>query len=334
MNNGFNNFNYGMYYGFNPEYLFRKEEEKKKLRRLGIYAGASVLVYLLIQYAFVILLAMMGLTDKYYSDPYFSSAFDIILVIFSTVPAFAIFGKKMKEVSSVREPIPLGKPYKAWIVVPAVVAGVGACMLGNIVSNYVSAIFSSVNMELSSPEMVMPEGISGIILNLFRVAVVAAVIEEISYRGVVMGNLRYFGDGFAITVSSIVFALVHGNLVQAPMALVAGFAMGYLSLKTGTLWTGVIIHFINNSFSVIVYYASEYFGEDAIAVPYALFVYGLIALGIGCFVLVSQKTKYVTFSNGASILTGSEKSKAFFFSWTMILTIIYMLFTTAQYINA
>ena len=67
-----------------------------------------------------------------------------------------------------------------------------------------------------------------------------------------MGNLRKYGDKFALLASALVFAVMHGNLVQAPFALIAGFGLGYLSIKTGTIWTGIAIHAANNLISVIV----------------------------------------------------------------------------------
>lgn len=70
-------------------------------------------------------------------------------------------------------------------------------------------------------------------------------------RGVVMQPLRKYGDWFAILTSAFVFALMHGNLVQAPFAFIAGIGLGYAVIASGSLWTGILIHLLNNSISVI-----------------------------------------------------------------------------------
>ena len=64
-------------------------------------------------------------------------------------------------------------------------------------------------------------------------------IEEFAMRGVVMQSLRKYGDWFAIIMSSLVLALVHGNMVQIPFAFIAGIAIGYAVTVTGSMWTGV-----------------------------------------------------------------------------------------------
>lgn len=333
MSNDFGNYQWGANTFYNNEYFFRKENEKRILKKLGLYTGAAVLGTVVLQYAFIAILQVFDLVDKYYADAYFSSAFDILIAIFTMLVPFSYFGKKMSEISGNPQPIALSGPYRKSLMVPAVIAGVGFCVLGSIINSYISLFFSSVDVELTAPEIPMAEGFSGIILTFFRVAITAAVVEELSLRGFVMGNLRYYGDGFAIAVSSFIFAAMHGNMVQAPFAFMAGFALGYLSIKTGTLWTGVIIHALNNGLSVAVYYLSKEFGEDEIAVPYALFVYAVVIVGMISFAYFNKKSKDIILSQGASVLSTGEKTTAFFGNATMIITILYMLYITADYIS-
>lgn len=332
MSNGFAGFGYdGPYY--DPEYFMKKELEKKALRKLGIYMGGAILLSILFQNILVLLLQLFSLYDRYYSDAYFSSAVDIIIVVVGMLLPFVIFGGKMKKASGTAQPLMLGKPYKASLMLPAVLAGLGFCMLGNIINSYISAFFSSVNVEFTSPEIPMAEGIGGIILTFFRVAITAAIVEELSFRGFVMGNLRFYGDGFAIAISSVMFALLHGNMVQAPFALMAGFALGYLSVKTGTIWTGVIIHALNNSLSIVVYYLTEHYGQEAILGFYVLLLYGTIVLGTASFAYFALRTRNRPLFNGGSVLSAGEKIKAYFLNLPMLVTVAYMLWVTAEYIN-
>lgn len=333
MHNNFRNYQWNQTGFINDDYFFRKDREKKQLRMLGFYTGAAVLSTIFLQSVIALSLRFFYLTERYYSDAYFSSAIDIIITVIGMLVPFIIFGLKLKKLSGQAEPVALGAPYKKSLMLPAVVAGVGFCMAGNIVNSYISMFFSSMNVEFTSPDIPMAEGVGGIILTFFRVAVTAAIVEEISFRGFVMGNLRFFGDGFAIAVSSFVFAAMHGNMVQAPFALMAGFALGYLSIKTGTLWTGVIIHAINNSLSVAVYYLGEYYGQDNIAIAYALFVYGTVAAGMISFAYFQSRTRHIRLSQGQSVLSAKDKISAFFINATMIVTIIYIVYITADYVN-
>lgn len=332
MNNNFRDFQHlaGAVY---PDFFIRKENEKRTLRRLGFYTGCAVLMSVIVQSIMVLSLELFSLKDRYYSNAYFSSAVDILIVIIGMLLPFLFFGKKMKDVSGISTAPELGSPYKKSLMLPAVIAGVGFCMLGNIINSYITMFFDSFNVELTSPDIPMADGVSGVILTFFRVAITAAIVEEISLRGYVMGTLRFYGDGFAIAVSSVVFAAMHGNMVQAPFALMAGFALGYLSVKTGTIWTGIIIHLLNNSLSLLVYYMSERFGQEQIALPYTFMLFGLIGIGMISFVYFINKTKDISLSNGGSVLGTGEKVKAFFLSPAMILTIAYTVYVTLQYIN-
>ena len=64
-----------------------------------------------------------------------------------------------------------------------------------------------------------------------------------------MQGLRCFGDGVALLVSAIFFALAHFNAMQAANAFLMGLIIGYFVLRTGSLWTGIILHFIINLLS-------------------------------------------------------------------------------------
>jgi len=333
MQNGFGDFRYDGS-NYDAEYFMKKELEKKALRKLGVYTGGAILLSILLQNAIVLSLQLFGLYNRYFSDAYFSSAVDILIVVAGMLLPFVAFGGKMKRASGAHQPLMLGKPYKKMLMLPAVMAGLGFCMLGNIINSYISLFFSNMNVEFTSPEIPMAEGVSGIILTFFRVAITAAVVEEIAFRGYVMGNLRFFGDGFAIAVSSVVFALLHGNMVQAPFALMAGFALGYLSVKTGTIWTAVIIHLLNNSVSTVIYYLSDSYGQDRIVGFYALVLYGTIILGAVSFLFVSVRTRKTPLFAGGSVLGTAEKIMAYFINLPMLMAIGYMLWVTANFIKS
>lgn len=332
MNNSFGDFSYnGSYY--DPEYFMKKEFEKKALKKLGVYTAGAILLSVLMQNVIIMMLQVFKLYDRYFSDAYFSSAVDIIVVVFGMLLPFVIFGIRMKKASGLSQPVMVGRPYSVSLMLPAVFAGLGFCMLGNIINSYITMFFSNMNVEFTSPEIPMADGVGGIILTFFRVAITAAVVEELAFRGYVMGNLRRYGDGFAIAVSSVMFALLHGNMVQAPFALMAGYALGYLSVKTGTVWTGIIIHAFNNSVSTVMYYLGKYLGEEEIIGVYAILLYGTIFIGMLSFVYFSARTRNRPLFKGASVLTTAEKIKAYFLNLPMLMAIAYMLFVTAEYIK-
>lgn len=79
----------------------------------------------------------------------------------------------------------------------------------------------------------------------FYSAVLAPVWEEIIFRGVILRSLRPCGKRFAIFGSAILFALFHGNLLQAPYAFVMGLLFGYLTCEYSISWS-IVLHIFNN----------------------------------------------------------------------------------------
>lgn len=71
------------------------------------------------------------------------------------------------------------------------------------------------------------------------------VAEEILFRGLVLRSLQPYGKKYAIVVSSLLFGLFHGNLMQAPFAFVVGLVMGYVAMEYHIGWA-VALHLINN----------------------------------------------------------------------------------------
>lgn len=82
---------------------------------------------------------------------------------------------------------------------------------------------------------------------LFYSVLAAPVCEELVYRGVLLRALEPYGRWFAISLSALVFALMHGNAVQLPAAFVIGLVFGYLSLKYSLRLT-ILLHVLNNLF--------------------------------------------------------------------------------------
>ena len=94
--------------------------------------------------------------------------------------------------------------------------------------------------------------VSGDLLTvLFRHALMPAVLEELLFRYVTIKLLFPYSRRAALVISSVTFALIHVNLFQIPYALFAGFALGALTLTSGSVLPAIILHVLNNAVSVI-----------------------------------------------------------------------------------
>jgi len=87
------------------------------------------------------------------------------------------------------------------------------------------------------------------------VGLLAPVCEELVFRGAVLRSLlRWAGHHWvAISVSALLFALVHANPAQMPHAFVIGLLLGWLYYRTDSVVPGVVYHWVNNSIAYVVY---------------------------------------------------------------------------------
>jgi len=89
-------------------------------------------------------------------------------------------------------------------------------------------------------------------LNLLFIAVMPAVSEEFAFRGVFFHSLKDKGIVFAAVVSALLFGMMHLNFNQLSYTFVIGIAMAFAVYATGSIFGGMIVHFILNSNSVIM----------------------------------------------------------------------------------
>ncbi|MDQ7948800.1 MAG: CPBP family glutamic-type intramembrane protease [Pedobacter sp.] len=87
----------------------------------------------------------------------------------------------------------------------------------------------------------------GLLLMIVSVALCPAIFEELAYRGFLMQKLLKIVDQKdALTITSILFFLIHFSMVSFFWMLPFAFLLGYVRLKTNTIWYGVVMHFLFN----------------------------------------------------------------------------------------
>lgn len=133
------------------------------------------------------------------------------------------------------------------------------CLWVVIITFAASFVIDAVNEVMPEMPAWLEEALSSatggnFFINFLCVAVMAPLLEEWLCRGLIMRSLFRNGvkAGWAIVLSAIFFALIHGNLWQAIPAFALGCLFGYVYYKTGNLWLCVLMHFTNNFTSLII----------------------------------------------------------------------------------
>ncbi|MEI6435016.1 MAG: CPBP family intramembrane glutamic endopeptidase [Bacteroidota bacterium] len=112
--------------------------------------------------------------------------------------------------------------------------------------------------KLTEAFMQMPD-FGSFLFNLLLIAVLPSVGEELLFRGLFQRLFReWFGNiHFAIFTSAFLFSAMHFQFYGFLPRLVLGLMLGYLFYLSGSLWTPILAHFIQNGSVVVVTWLGE-----------------------------------------------------------------------------
>ncbi len=262
--------------------------ERRWLRRKGNFAGVLMLAntagLLLTFNILAVILLLAGVLDRsQLTQPLLGMDKVSYLLVYAGVYSFAMLvPAALVALCGKRRYFPLSPAHR--VNGPdtflAVVAGVGVCMLANIIGSYVTAFLEQLGASAPEmPDMLEPTP-TGFALYLIVFAVLPALLEEAVMRGYLLRELRPFGDGAAVFMSALFFGMMHGNIRQIPFAFVVGLVLGWLYVATDNIWLPVAVHFCNNGVSVLIEYLGDGMNESAFGVLNWIVIGTLILLGL------------------------------------------------------
>lgn len=323
--------------GFSDEYTYDsvtlKNKEKKGIRFLSVMAMLCVVGYIVMSEAVSYIIGFSPLTRLIRTSQTAYECFSLLVTVISLFPPFLLAGYIEKKKTGI-DICPLGRPVSPRLMALAVPAGVSVCIIGSILTSFIVSLFSFSGVTLSQPSLASPSSGYALFIYLLRLTVVPALMEEVCFRGVIMQPLRKYGNFFAIVMSAMIFALTHCNLIQAPAAFVSGLAIAYFTIATGTVWTGVLIHLVNNMIVAAAQYLLAAGLEDAAIFVDTTVAYILLFAGFLCLLLFFALRKTAALDIGMrTSLKAREKAAAYIFNPAMIAVFIAVAFIMRGYIS-
>ncbi len=328
-------YNAPYYNYYNEQYQKQQEKknDKKILKTMGNWFGFGIICFTALASVVAVVIALLsGVFTKVnllYDDDNMSMAYQIIAtILFILIPfgiAYAVL--KKKKIAGI---LPMGTAYNTKAAVGLTMLCVPITLFSTFVINFVSAIIQEIigitfTTGVEDPKIV---GAEGIFIAVLSTAVLPAILEEIVVRGIIMQPLRRFGDKFAIVASALIFGIMHGNMVQIPYTLVAGLFWGYLAVATGSLWPSIILHFVNNFYSVVLLATYDNLGDAAGGVVSILFMGLFVISGIIGGLIYFPMNYKAPLKKGVDTLKTGEKFSALFLNVPMIFAIVFLLLQT------
>lgn len=140
------------------------------------------------------------------------------------------------------------------------------------------------------------KGSADIMFNIFIIALLPAIGEEMCFRGVLQRILIQItrNPWAGIIITAILFSSLHMQFGGFLPRMFLGIILGAFYWYSGSIWTSILAHFVNNAGQVIlVSYAPKYITENPDTPLLAAIVSGIVVWAILWFF---QRQSTVTYS--------------------------------------
>ena len=153
----------------------------------------------------------------------------------------------------------------------------------------------------------------GFVFLFATMALTPAICEELLFRGYFQRQVeRRWGVAASIGLVGLVFGLYHLRLTQALPLAALGMYLGYVVWATGSLWTGVLVHALNNGLAVAtaMYVRANpnltVEEVEALPMPWYLVAAGLLGLAAASVLLARRRAAVTAGRPDAALVAPPE----------------------------
>jgi uncharacterized protein len=168
------------------------------------------------------------------------------LILFAVILAAVLWiarGLPKREAFALRAP-------RSWK--RAVRLGIGVFLLIWLVSYALDPLLHPGKEQGLTPSNWQPAHAAAFGLNVFALAVVGPIVEELTFRGLGFTLLERYGQTVAILVIGIAFGVWHGLIDALPVLIVFGTGLAYLRSRTQSVYPGMLLHGLFNGLALLI----------------------------------------------------------------------------------
>lgn len=154
--------------------------------------------------------------------------------------------------------------------VPIIAASLGVLLCAVALQKY----FIAYTFSYSVPVVTSSQGVG---IALVVSALVPALCEELLIRGVVQYEITKYAGGISgVVAGALLFGFIHFDLQYFMIYFTSGIILGLLTHITHSVFPAMIVHFLNNTFSVLLsdrlaFVATERIGGSFLMIVLAVF---------------------------------------------------------------
>lgn len=139
------------------------------------------------------------------------------------------------------------------------------------------ALWQKLGFNVFTDTYVRPANTGELMRSVISGGVIAAVCEELLFRGMLLSAFERGGTKRAVLMTAVLFALIHGSLIGMPGEIFGGIVLGLVVVWTDSLYTGMIFHTVYNSALIMLSYVTSGATDEETLAAEALMEENIIA---------------------------------------------------------
>ncbi len=275
-------------------------------RRKFSQISLSIVLCIFVTYASVFLLQLLvsslEIGERLTKNIYWQWSISLLPIYLFGMPAAYIFLRKVESLPPKGSKMDIGEFLLLFFV------GRFVTQVGSYVSAFLITLTENIfkiTIEDSTSTLITR---TPVWLVFLAAVIIAPIAEEFVYRKLIIDRLYVHGEMIAILFSSIIFALIHGNLFQVFYAFLNGCILGLIYTRTGRLRYTIAFHMATNFLGSIAILpiinsqerleallSSGEMGIEYIFLSLSIAGYGvakIFAVLLGAIILIINRRKY------------------------------------------
>lgn len=126
------------------------------------------------------------------------------------------------------------------------------------------------------------------VLYALAISLGPGISEELAFRGVMLAGFRArYSPTTAITLSALLFALMHLDTLHILLTFPAGLWLGFLVVRTRSIYPAIASHALNNLWSTLeaAYWQAVQPGIDPMEIVLGLYPWAVVLIALGMLLI-------------------------------------------------
>ncbi|MCF7858048.1 MAG: ABC transporter permease subunit [Candidatus Cloacimonetes bacterium] len=232
---------------FHSEKILFRTAEDKSLKFWGKNKRNILNTQFVIVYYVIILIALYYLGGSWQMKDIFSGLIktQIFIIILPVILILRISKTDLRSALKLHNTKPIN-----YLMV--FIAALPLLLLSGIIAQLINMIFPVSKAYLETMKDLVTMQQHGLLFTIFVVGVLPGICEEVMFRGFILSSFRKKGVWAGIVVTAVLFGAFHLDPFRMLPVTLLGIWLGYLAIKTRSLYVPILAHFLHNSLTVLI----------------------------------------------------------------------------------